>query len=90
MFSKAVRFKGLKCPLYLDPNNDNVEKEIALFSCSVEPVFNDHPWEVNNLVFVHSWSFIAGSFRRKMINWESKSGCYRQGIAIQRWSLAQV
>ena len=32
---------------------------------TVQPVYKDHPWEENNMVFVHGWSFIA--FMQKII-----------------------
>ena len=40
---------------------------------TVKPVYKDHPWECNNMVFVHWWSLIAESFMQKMSNWETKS-----------------
>ena len=52
---------------------------------TVEPVYKDHPREHNTMVFVQRWSLITGSFMQKMSNWK-KYGCYRQGIAIPRWS----
>ena len=41
--------------------------------CTVQPVFKDHPWEENNLVFVNRWSLITEPFMQKMSNWEIKS-----------------
>ena len=40
---------------------------------TVQPVFKDHPLEETNLVFVHMWSLITGSFMQKMSHWEIKS-----------------
>ena len=39
----------------------------------LKPVYNDHPWEHNNMVFFHTWSFIAWSFMQVMRNWETKN-----------------
>ena len=46
------------------------------------PVNKDHPWERNNIVFVHRWSLIAGSFKQNMSNLETKSK-----VAVDRESL---
>ena len=40
---------------------------------TVQPVFKDQPLEEINLVFVHRWSLISGSFMQKMRNLEIKS-----------------
>ena len=36
-------------------------------------MFKDHPWEENNLGFVHKWFLITGSFMQKMGSGENKS-----------------
>ena len=38
-----------------------------------EPVFKDHRWEGNNIVFVYGWFLIAWSFMQKTSNWEIKN-----------------
>ena len=47
---------------------------------TVQPVFKDHPWEENNLVFVHMWPLIAGSCMQEMNNW----GEFKNVVAIDR------
>ena len=43
-----------------------------IFATTVQSVFKDHPLEENNQVFIHRWSFIAGSLMQKMNNREFK------------------
>ena len=40
---------------------------------TVQPLFKDHPWEENILVFIHRWSLITGSCMQKMSHSEIKS-----------------
>ena len=42
-------------------------------SYTVQPVFKDHPWEYYNLVFVHRWSSITGSFMQGLSSWKFTS-----------------
>ena len=54
-------------------------------------MFKDHLCEENIHNFVSRCSLITGSFTQKMSNLGNlKSGHYKQGIAKQMWSLAQV
>ena len=46
---------------------------------TTQPVFKDHLWEKNNLVFDHRWSLITGLFMQKM----SKLGI-KSVVAIDR------
>ena len=37
-----------------------------MYVYTVQPVFKDNPWKENNLVSVHRWSLITGSFVQEM------------------------
>ena len=54
-------------------------------------MFKDHQWGVTNLVFVHRWSLIAGSFIQKMSTLEIESvGAIDRELLNKGGSLAQV
>ena len=56
---------------------------IYTFTYTVKSVFKDLSWEVNNLVYVHGRSLIAGSFIQKI------SKVYKSMAAIDRELLFQ-
>ena len=54
----------------------------TIFYYTAGPVYKDHPWEHNTMVFIHRWSLIQDSFMQKMSNWDTQSV-----VAIDRKSL---
>ena len=80
----------------MDPK---VEQSLFLVSFShihtqrntVNPGYNDHPWDPKIVVVVDRWSLLRGHLCYKSSNKGSQNGSrYRQLVAVWRWSLTQV
>ncbi len=59
-------------------------EDIIRITCTVKPVYNDHPWDPKFEAVVDRWSLSRG-LCYKDLNWDSKIV-----VAVGRWSLAQV
>ena len=54
LWKESAKLRSQEARRFLNPCRTHLEV------CTVIPVFKDHSWEHNNMVFVHRWSLIAG------------------------------